>query len=91
LAGVENEDKASLTVLLTTGGGKKANHKIPAPKITIFTDITGPGANIVDVNDPDLLTYMALFGVGGKAYISDGEVMNSLLSGKRISAKSNNG
>lgn len=90
-AGVENEDKASITVLLDGLGNKKANVKIPAPVIGIFTAATGLGANIVDISDTDLLTYLAIFEDGGEAYISDGETMDMPLTGKRISAKSNYG
>lgn len=90
-AGIENENKASLTVLLDTGGGKKANHKIPAPVIGLFVAASGPSANIVDVADTDLNTYMNIFKSGNEAYISDGETMDSILSGKRVSAKNNNG
>lgn len=90
-AGVQNEDKASITALLTTGGSKKANLKIPAPVIGLFTAASGDGANTVDMSDADLLTYADLFKSGGECYISDGEDLSSLVSGKRISAKSNYG
>jgi len=90
-AGIENENQASITALLTTGGGKKANFKIPAPVIGIFVAASGSSANVVDISDTDLGTYAALFESGGEAYISDGEILDSLMSGKRISAKSNNG
>jgi hypothetical protein len=90
-AGIENEDKASITCLLTTGGGKKGNLKIPAPVIGIFSSPTGTSANIVDVLDADLITYANLFGVAGEAYISDGEILDSMQSGKRISAGSQRG
>lgn len=90
-AGIENEDKASITVLLTTGGGKKANLKIPAPVIGIFNDSSGAGANVIDTADADLLTYLACFESGGECYISDGEDLDSVQSGKRISARSLNG
>ncbi len=90
-AGVENENKASITALLDTNGAKKANIKIPAPVIGIFQNPTGPGANIVDVLDAALVTYGDLFKTGNECYISDGEDLDSLVSGKRISAKSNNG
>lgn len=90
-AGIENENQASVTVLLTTGGGKKANFKIPAPVIGIFQAPSGKGANIVDILDADLVTYANLFASGGEAYISDGELLDSMQSGKRISAKSQNG
>jgi len=90
-AGVENEDKASVTVLLTTGGGKKANLKIPAPVIGIFQGTSGYKANIVDTADADLLTYLDLFKSGGECYVSDGEDLDEIMSGKRISAKANFG
>lgn len=90
-AGVQNEDKASITVLLTTGGGKKANLKIPAPVIGIFTAASGGGANVVDMSDADLVTYLNLFKSTGECYISDGEDLSAGVSGKRISAKSNYG
>jgi len=89
-AAAENEDKASLTVLLT-GGNKKANLKIPAPVIGIFQSATGPGANIVDIENALVVAYTDLFKLAGSAYISDGEDLNIPLSGKRISAKSNKG
>jgi len=89
-AGVENEDKASITGLLV-GGIKKANFQIPAPVISMFQGATGPAANIVDVSDAALVVYADLFDTGGEAYISDGELLDFMLSGSRISAKSRKG
>jgi len=85
-AGINNQDKASITVRLLTGN-KKANLKIPAPKIGIFANETGPGADVVDILDVDLNTYLDVFKTASEAYLSDGEVMEEPLSGKRISAK----
>ncbi len=90
-AGVENENKASITCLLTGAGNKKANFKIPAPKIGIFTAASGGGANVVDLSDGDFITYYTIFATGNEAFISDGEDLASVVSGKRISAKSNYG
>lgn len=90
-AGVENEDKASITCLLAGAGNKKANLKVPAPVIGLFTAASGGGANVVDLSDADLVTYTDLFKSGAECYISDGEDLVSLVSGKRISAKSNYG
>ncbi len=90
-AGVENENKASITVLLAGAGNKKANIKIPAPVIGVFTAASGGGANTVDMSDVDLVTYLDLFKAGAECYISDGEDLVSGVSGKRISAKSNYG
>jgi len=90
-AGIENEDKASISVLLDGLGNKKANVKIPAPVIGLFTAASGAGANVVDISDPDLLTYLAIFESGNEATLSDGETMDVPLTGKRISAKANYG
>ena len=90
-AGVQNEDKASITVLLSGGGNKKGNLKIPAPVIGVFTAASGGGANVVDMSDVDLNIYLDLFKTASECYISDGEDLVSGVSGKRISAKSNFG
>jgi len=89
--GVELEKKASITCLLTTDGAKLANFKVPAPVVGIFQGATGPKLNEVDVDDADLNTYADIFKTGGEAYISDGEDLEEMISGKRISAKSNRG
>lgn len=90
--GTQNSDKASITLLLE-GGVKKANIRIPAPEIGIFTANAGPGAAVVDASDPDLNTFVDLFKTtGGKLFISDGETVSdtdAIQSGKRISAKNN--
>jgi hypothetical protein len=90
-AGVENENKASITCLLSGAGNKKANLKIPAPVIGLFTASSGGGANVVDMSDAALVTYTDLFRTGNECTISDGEDLSAAVSGKRISAKSNFG
>lgn len=90
-AGVENENQASLTLNIDGVGLKKANYKIPAPVIGLFTAPTGSGANVVDVSDAALNTFIDVFETGGIATLSDGETLNPTTpidSGKRISAKS---
>ena len=89
-AGVENEDKASVTYLID-GTNDKGNLKVPAPVIGIFVNPTGPSANVVDVADPLLVAYTDNFRVTGGWYISDGQSLITVLKGKRISAKNNNG
>jgi hypothetical protein len=85
------ENKASLNVLLA-GGNKKANMKIPSPRIGIFAGSVGGAANVVNILNPALLTYIDLFTLSGnKAYISDGERVDRLLSGKRVHSGSNLG
>jgi hypothetical protein len=90
VAGVENENKASITYLIS-GTNKKGNIKIPAPKITIFTALSGPSANIVDIADGLVVGYMANFEPTGGFFVSDGESVGTTLKGKRISAKNNYG
>ncbi|MEE9580991.1 MAG: hypothetical protein V3V74_06735 [Nitrosomonadaceae bacterium] len=90
-AGIENKDKASITILLAGDGSKKANLKIPAPVIGLFTDTEGGGANVVDMSDAALVTYMDLFKSGQECYISDGEDLSKGVSGKRIGSKTNFG
>lgn len=89
-AGIENEDKLSMTALLS-GANKKANLKVPAPVIGAFIDTTGPGANICNTVATVVTDYTDEFKLAGNAFISDGEDLEELLSGKRISAKSNKG
>lgn len=87
----EIEDKASCTGLIYGKGQKKCNFKIPAPKIGIFKAASGSGANEVDLVDGDFVTYRTIFQTGQLAYISDGEVLDSVVVGKRVHAKSNRG
>lgn len=89
--GIEIENKASLTTLLAGVGAGKANLKVPAPVDGMFQEATGPGYNIVDIVDADLVTYTNLFKAAGECYISDGQDMDSLIAGKRVHAKSNRG
>lgn len=92
--GVQNEDKASISLQIA-GENKVANLKIPAPLIGIFVSATWAQANVVDTDDVDLVTYCDQFAVAGPFMISDGQksVVSSvgIISGKRISAKNNNG
>lgn len=90
VAGVENEDKASVTYLIQDTN-KKGNLKIPAPVIGIFVNASGPSANVVDVADAALVAYTDNFRTTGGWLISDGESLQTVLKGKRISAKNNNG
>jgi hypothetical protein len=89
-AGIEIQNKASLTASLV-GRVQKANLKVPTPIIGIFTAPTGGGANVVNLTNAALVAYFSSFQTGGEALISDGEVADALLAGKRIHAKSNLG
>jgi len=90
VAGVENENKASITYLIQ-GTNKKGNLQIPAPKIAIFVNPSGPSANVVNVQQALVTAYCDNFRTTGGWYVSDGESLQTILKGKRISAKNNNG
>lgn len=87
---VENENKASVTYRID-GTNKKGTLKIPTPVPGIFVGPSGASANQVDVTDLDLQAYADNFRTAGQFLISDGEKLDQLLVGKRISAKNNNG
>jgi hypothetical protein len=89
-AGIEAENKASITYLIE-GTRDKGNIKIPAPVIGMFVAPTGQSANLVDVQDTDLNAYLDNFRSTGGWYVSDGQHLQTVLKGKRISAKNNNG
>lgn len=90
-ATVQIENCASLTVLLTAAGNKKANINVPAPKISIFVGATGPQSNIVDMSDTIVTNFLDNFVIAGNFTISDGEEVARGLNGKRIHKKSNKG
>lgn len=91
VGGGEIENQALLVV--NTDDGKKALMRIPSASPGIFAAASGPNYNIVDVNDADLLAYIAHFeaGVGVEFLVSDGQTVADLESGKRIHRGSTNG
>ena len=89
VSGIQNEDKASISVIVSDS--KSANLKIPAPIPAMFTGTSGSAANVVDTSNAALITYTDVFRAAAEAYISDGDDLVQLSGGKRISAKSNFG
>lgn len=93
-AGIENEDKASVTFRID-GTNKKGNFKIPAPVsaggTNLFIGTSGASANQVNTQQATLQAYADNFRTAGGFLISDGEKLDQVLVGKRISAKNNNG
>jgi hypothetical protein len=85
-SGVENETKARIIVQLD-GSTKKATYDIPAPVAGIFTTPAGDGANIVDILDTAMVAYNDIFEATGEAFISDGEDVDFMLRGRRVSVK----
>lgn len=93
-AGVQNENVLRFTAPIVGDPTDSATLTIPAPKISLFTNTSGKGANIADMGDAALLAYVGMFDptVGNEAYISDGEQIVSLSgAGKRAHIKNNNG
>ena len=60
-SGVQVENQASITALLTTPGNEQANINIPAPKPAMFVALSGKQANIVNTTWPALVTFTDSF------------------------------
>jgi hypothetical protein len=93
-AGVQNENQAIVTCPIVGQPNKSAAITIPAAKIGIFTNTSGKGANIVDMGDAALLSYLGIFDPtgGNEAYISDGEqIVAAAGGGHRRHVKNSNG
>ena len=80
--GADNGVRARLTFQLVNSI-EKASLDIPAPQNGIFVSALGPNNNIVDIADTALVTDVQLFQAGGKSFISDGELSDFVLRGKR--------
>lgn len=90
-SGVELENQALLNFNIVDHPEKAWTTTIPAPKPAIFMAASGPPANIVDVADAQVIAYAALFKAGGVALVSDGEIADTLIGGKRIHRQSSRG
>ncbi len=90
-AGVETANKLSMTVELAGGIGKKANIKVPGPIDAMFGASGTAGYNSLDTGNAAIITYTNLFKAAGDFYVSDGEDLETLISGKRIHAKQYDG
>ena len=86
VSGVENQNKARIVSQLV-GNTKKATLDIPAPDPAIFVDVTGVNANIVDFTNAAVIAYLGTFQAAGQAFISDGEIMDFPIQGKRVSSR----
>ena len=81
-AGSDNGVRARLTFQLA-GSVEKATLDIPAPEEGIFQAPSGPGNGIVDTLDPAVVAYAQIYQAGNECFISDGELSDFLLRGKR--------
>jgi len=91
-SGVQIEDTAALLMSLSSNPLKTATLSIPAPSSGIFVGTTGTNADVVDVADAALLTFINLFkDTAGTLYISDEETAQDtapISSGRRVHRRS---
>lgn len=60
---------------------------IPAPRATIFVSTNGADSEIVDTSDAALIAYTNLYKSTGIAFISDGEALDQISRGERVSTR----
>jgi len=63
---------------------EKAVFEIPAPKQTLFVASVGENSAIADLADTDLVNYVQTFQTGGESFISDGELLDFTLKGRKV-------
>jgi len=93
-SGVENENQAFFSGKIVGDPTDSATQSIPAAKPAIFVNTVGPGANVVDMNDGAVLTWVGFFDQAGPGpwTISDGEYWtSSTIKGKRRHVKRSGG
>ena len=93
-SGVENENQAFFSGKIAGDPTDSATQSIPAAKPGIFVATSGPGANVVDMGDAAVATWVALFDETGPGpwLLSDGEHWaNATVKGKRRHTKNSNG
>jgi hypothetical protein len=90
--GVQIENQAIVEVAILDEPSKTATFTIPAPKISVFVGTAGAPANVVDITKTPVINYSNLFkATTGNAFISDGETIDYMKSGRRIHRKSRKG
>lgn len=62
----------------------KAVFEIPAPKQSLFVASVGENSAIADLADTDLVSYVQTFQTGGESFISDGELLDFTLKGRKV-------
>ena len=79
----EGGEHATIVVGIEGNPFKKARIGIPFPKGSLFLATYGENYNVVDIEDINIDILVAKFATGGQLYISDGEIADSALSGRR--------
>jgi len=92
-SGVENENQAFFSGKIAGDPTDSATQSIPAADPAIFVATVGPGANVVDMNDGAVLTWIGFFDDASPLWtISDGENwVSATVSGKRRHTANSNG
>lgn len=80
--GADNSVKAVMTYQLANKA-QKATEAIPAPSEDIFKGAFGEDNNQVDKLDPLVVAYVSLYQSGGKCFISDGDLTDFMIKGRR--------
>jgi hypothetical protein len=89
-SGILVTDQALVDVAIEDEPLKTATFSLPTPKPSMFNGTIGDPAKIVNVGSSNtaLVTYANLFKSTGKAFISDGENLDYMKKGRRVSRKS---
>lgn len=82
----ELQIKARIGIRLADGQGNETLD-IPAPKEEIFVSLTGKGNKIVNTAYGDLVGYVSNYYTAGTAFISDGEAVDAMTEGRKVSSK----
>lgn len=91
-SGVERENVAILSFEVRDKPNKSASLAIPGPKPGIFTATSGKGANVINTGNAAVMALRDLFiSDPPSVYLSDGESMGTLVSGKRTHRRSTKG
>ena len=76
------------SVVFDSRKNKCNSYSIEAPSEAIFYATTGKLNKVLDVSDPAVIAYTDLFRETGSCFISDGESLEYLLEGRKVSSKS---
>lgn len=91
-AGVQSENQAIITTPLLGKPRDSGTLTIPAAKIGVFVNTSGPGANVVNTAASIVTNFVGLFVDGGIFTLSDGDLaIIAGMKGKRRHTKNNNG
>jgi hypothetical protein len=89
---VNVEENLQVSAKIFGTPNKSAVFEIPAPKITMFQQTSGPGRNLANFSSGPLPAVVNLYIDDGPALISDGESITAQnIRGKRVHHKSSKG